>query len=74
MNTFSVKIPKSLAQMGDLMLVSKKEYESFLDFKRIKEFTPTPEERKALRKSRLNRKNGNYLTLNEFKNKLGLTN
>ena len=60
--------------MGDLVLVPKREYESFLEFKKIKEFIPTLAEKKALKRAELNRKKGNYLTLNEFKNKLGFTN
>ena len=60
--------------MGDLVLVPKKEYESFLQFKRIKEFTPTLAEKRSLKRARLNRKKGNYLTIDEFANKLGFTN
>lgn len=60
--------------MGDLMLVPKKEYESFLEFKKIKEYTPTLAEKVALKRARLNRKKGNYLTLKQLKNELGFTN
>lgn len=74
MNTYSIKIPKSLAQMGDLMLVPKAEYESFLEFKKIKEYTPTLAERRAFKRAELNFKKGKTLSLNEFRNKLGLAN
>ncbi|OGI94747.1 hypothetical protein A3A03_03585 [Candidatus Nomurabacteria bacterium RIFCSPLOWO2_01_FULL_40_18] len=74
MNAYNITIPKSLAQMGDLVLVSRKEYESFLEFKKIKEYFPTPREKASLKGARLNRKKGNYLTIDEFANKLGFTN
>jgi len=73
MNTYNITIPKSLAQMGDLVLVPRKEYESFLQFKRIKEYIPTRAEKASLKRARLNFKKGNYLTFNELKSKLGFT-
>ena len=73
MNTYNITIPKSLAQMGDLVLVPRKEYESFLQFKRIKEYIPTQAEKASLKRARLNFKKGNYLTFNELKSKLGFT-
>lgn len=74
MNTYNITIPKSLAQMGDLVLVPRAEYESFLEFKKIRKYTPTPAEKASLKRARLNRKKGNYLTIDEFANKLGFTN
>lgn len=56
------------------MLVPRAEYESFLEFKKIKEYTPTKAERASLKRARLNRKKGNYLTIRELKNELGFTN
>lgn len=60
--------------MGDLVLVPRKEYESFLEFKKIKEFTPTLAERKALKRAELNFKKGKTLSYNEFATRLGFTN
>ncbi len=60
--------------MGDLMLVSRKEYESFLEFKKVKEYTPTLADKRALRKAELNFKKGKSLSYDEFATKLGFKN
>jgi hypothetical protein len=74
MNTYNVTIPKSLAQMGDLMLVPRKEYESLLVWRKYKEYTPTLAEKRALRKAELNLKKGRTLSYDEFAAKLGFKN
>ena len=61
-----VTIPKKLAEKGDLALVPRKEYEEFLKFKKIREFTPTIAERKALAKARRDFQKGNFLTLEQL--------
>ncbi|OGR85513.1 MAG: hypothetical protein A2901_06555 [Elusimicrobia bacterium RIFCSPLOWO2_01_FULL_54_10] len=61
-----ITIPKELAQKGDLALVPRKEYEEFLKFKKIREFTPTIAERKALAKARRDFQKGNFLTLEQL--------
>ncbi len=48
--------------MGDLVLVPRKEYESFLELKKIREFTPTLAQKKALIKAELNFKKGKSLS------------
>ena len=58
--------------MGDLVLVLRKEYESFLEFKKIREYTPTLAEKRALIKAELNFKKGKSLSYDEFAAKLGL--
>ncbi len=60
--------------MGDLVLVPRKEYESFLEFRKIKEFTPTLAQKKALIKAELNFKKGKSLSYDEFAAKLGFKN
>jgi len=74
MNVYNVTIPKALSRMGDLVLVPRKEYESFLEFKKIKEFTPTVAERRALRRAELNLKKGKTLSYDELVRKLGVKN
>ena len=73
-NMTTITIPKSLAQMGDLVLVPRKEYESFLQFKKIKEYTPTLLEKQALKRAQLNFKKGKTLSFDEFSKKLGFAN
>ena len=74
MNTYNVTIPKSLVQMGDLVLVPRKEYESFLKFKKIKEFNPTMAQKRALIRAEANLKKGKSLSYDEFATKLGFKN
>ena len=74
MNAYNVTIPKALSRMGDLVLVPRKEYESFLKLKKIREFTPTMADRKALRRAERNLKKGKSLSYNELVRKLGVKN
>lgn len=74
MSTYNITIPKSLAQMGDLVLVPKKEYESFLQFKSIREFTPTLAEKRALKRAEKNLKKGKTLSYDELVRKLRIKN
>ena len=61
-----ITIPKKLAQKGDLALVPRKEYEEFLKFKKIRGFTATITERKALAQARRDFRKGNFLTLEQL--------
>ena len=74
MNAYNVTIPKALSRMGDLVLVPRKEYESFLEFKKIREYTPTLAQKKALIKAELNFRKGKSLSYDEFAAKLGFKN
>ena len=61
-----ITIPKKLAQKGDLAIVPRKEYEEFLKFKKIREFTPTAAERRALAQARRDFRKGNFLTIEQL--------
>ena len=65
-------IPKKLTRQDDLVVIPRREYEALLEFKKIKEFTPTFAQKKALTGARKEYKAGNYLTFNELKQKLGI--
>ena len=69
-----ITIPKKLAQKGDLALVPLKEYEEFLKFKKIREFTATAEQKRALTRARRNFRAGRTLSLDELRHKLGFRN
>ncbi len=71
MNT--ITIPKKVAAQGDLVVIPRKEYEALIELKKIREFTPTAAQKKALAQARRNIKAGNYLTINELRKKLGFT-
>ncbi len=67
----TVTIPKKLTKGEDLVVLSRKEYEKLLKTKTVNEFQPTSAEKKALAGARSNRKSGDFLTLNELRQKLG---
>ena len=72
MNT--ITIPKNLIKNDDLVILPRKEYERLLVARLIPEFQPTMAEKKDLARARKNRAQGNFLTINELKLKLGFTN
>ena len=67
-----VTIPKELAKRGELVIISRGEYEEYL---RLKKVIPLVEantgEKKAIREGRKEIKQGRYLTLKQLKNGLG---
>jgi len=68
----TIVIPKRLAK-EDLVLIPRREYEGLLKLKRVKEFIPTPAQKKALVKAERNFKLGKTLSYNVLARKLGLT-
>ncbi|MEK7062210.1 MAG: hypothetical protein AAB504_03455 [Patescibacteria group bacterium] len=72
MNT--ITISKNLIKNDDLVILPRKEYERLLVARLIPEFQPTIAEKKDLARARKNRAQGNFLTINELKLKLGFTN
>jgi len=71
MNT--VTIPKKLANKDDLVVIPRKEYEALLALKKIKEFTPTTAQKRALAEAENNLKKGKTLSYDELVEKLGFT-
>ena len=72
MNT--ITIPKKLARRDDLIIMPRKEYESLIELKPIKEFNPTLAQKRALIKAENNLRRGKTLSYNELARKLGFTN
>lgn len=66
---------KKISPNKDVVIVSRKEYESLLERQR---FIPiarlTLAEKKALEKARKEMSDGNYFTIDQIKNDLGITN
>lgn len=67
----TITIPRKITRGEELVVIPRKDYEELLELKKISEFQPTSSQRKALIRARKNRKNGNFLTFNELKKKLG---
>ena len=72
MNT--ITIPKKLAGKDDLVVLPRQEYEALLKLKKVKEFTPTAAQKKALQRAELNLHKGKTLSYNALVKKLGFTN
>ena len=72
MNTLTM--PKKLAQKDDLIVIPRKEYEALLGFKKIREFTPTAAQKRALVRAENNLRKGKSLSYNELVRKLGFKN
>lgn len=74
----TIIIPKNISKNKELIAVSKKEYEEFSmwqkTFKKYKTFIPTETQKKELKRAREDYKKGNYFTINELKQKLGVKN
>lgn len=62
---------KKLAEKEDYMVIPRIEYEALVKFKKIREFNPTPTQKKALLKAEQNLKKGKTLSYNELVKKLG---
>lgn len=68
-------IPKKQGQKDDMVAISLKEYEEFLEYKEgrkaIKTYNPTKAELRMIEQAREDFKKGNYMTLEKVKEKLG---
>lgn len=72
----TITIPKKLMKNDDLVVVPRREYEEFLDFrlKKIKEVELTSLQKRALIRARKNLSKGKFLTIYELKQKMGIAN
>lgn len=68
----AITIPRSLSKQGDLVIIPRKEYEEFLEFKKIREFRLTAKQRAALKRAERNLKKGRTLTLDDAAKALGI--
>jgi len=57
----------------DLVIIPRKEYEAFLKFKKIKEFSLTVTQKRALVKAEKNLKQNKTLSYDDLVQKLGFT-
>ncbi|OFW37260.1 MAG: hypothetical protein A3J28_07625 [Acidobacteria bacterium RIFCSPLOWO2_12_FULL_60_22] len=67
-----IRIPKSLSQEGDLVLIPRREYEKLLQLKKIREFRPTANQKDALKRAERNLKRGKTLSYDAVARALGL--
>ena len=72
MNT--ITIPKNLAKKDDLIVMPRREYETLLALRQVREFVPTAAQKRALLQAENNFRKGKTLSYNELVKKLGFTN
>lgn len=68
----TITIPTTLTKKKDFVVIPRSEYEDFLRFKQIKEFTPSVAHRRALLKAEKELQGGKTLSYDECLSKLGL--
>jgi len=72
----TITLPKKLTRSSeDLIAIPRKEYEEFLRLRleRIPEVKLTPTQKRHIEEARREMAKGNFLTLDELKQKLGLS-
>ena len=63
-----VTIPKNLVRMGELVILPRREYDEFLDWKKtVRTFKPTVAQKRVLKEAREDFKKGEYIKLEELK-------
>lgn len=60
-------------EAGDVVVIPRKEYEALLGLKKVKEFKPTPAQKRALARAENNLQRGSTLSYHELIKKLGFT-
>lgn len=74
----TITIPKNLIKNDDWVIIPRKEYEEFYQWKEVaklfKTFIPTIAQKRDLKKAREDYKQKKYLTLDEFKHRLAVKN
>ncbi len=72
----TVVIPKLISNNQDLVAVPRDIFKEFVDWQRkvksVKTFTMTVAEKKRLQKARRNLARGDFMTLDQLKNALGI--
>mgnify|MGYP001601839424 FL=1 len=66
-----ITIPKKIARAGDLVVISRKEYESLRRFRRVGEFIPTVEQKNALARAEKNFKSKKTFSFDELISRMG---
>jgi len=66
-----LSIPRELSRQGELVIMSRTDYEEFLRLKKvIPLIKPTLSEKKVIKAGRKEIREGKYLTLHQIKNEL----
>lgn len=69
----AITIPRAFSKEGDLVVISRKEYEQLLQLKQIREFQPTAKHKDALKRAERKLKKGKTLSYDAVAMRLGIT-
>lgn len=67
----TITIPKTFKQLDDLVAIPRADYDAFMEFRSVKEFIPTKQDKLALAEARKNSKFGRTITYEQLERKLG---
>ena len=69
----TITIPKKITKGAELVVIPRQEYEKLITSRAVREVPLTAADKRDIARARKNRSQGNYLTLDELKRKLGFT-
>ena len=69
----TITILKKITKGAELVVIPRREYEKLITSRAVQEIPLTAADKRDIARARKNRSQGNYLTLNELKRKLGFT-
>ena len=69
----TITIPEKINKNEEWVAIPRQEYQKLLELKKIREYTPTPADKKALARAEKNLREGKTLSYNELVKKLGFT-
>ena len=70
----TITIPKKITKGEELVVISKKEYEEFLRLRKVIPLVElTPSQKRDLEQARKEFSRGEYITLKQLENELGIT-
>lgn len=72
-HTLMITIPRTLVRKGDLVVIPRREYEALRALKNIREFAPSPAQKKALVRAERHLRQGKALSYDELVSGLGIT-
>ncbi|MFA5928199.1 MAG: hypothetical protein WC838_02725 [Candidatus Margulisiibacteriota bacterium] len=67
----AITIPKNITGGIPLVIITQEQYKEYIQLRRIKEFTPEAQDKKALKSGRENLKKGRSLSYGQFSKALG---
>ena len=68
-----ITIPKKIIEGDDLVIIPRKEYEVLVRQKMVRDFIPTPAQKRSLQQAEVNLKKRKTFSYNEVARRMGFT-